>query len=126
MDHPAVDIRQAEVAALVTEGQFLVVDPHQVQDGGVQIMHMDGVLRDVVREVVRLAILETSLHTPAGHPHRPTAWVVVASVIFTGQSALAVHGASKLTAPNHQRVIQHAPTFQIGQQRVTRLVDVAA
>ena len=49
MNHPAVDIRQAEVAALMTEGQFLVVDAHQVQDGGIQIMHVNGVLGDVVR-----------------------------------------------------------------------------
>ena len=72
MNHPAVDIRQTEVTALMTEGQFLVVNPHQVQDGGIQIMNVNGVLGDVVGEVIGLAILETGLHTPAGHPHRPT------------------------------------------------------
>ena len=126
MNHPTVDIRQPEVTALMTECQFLVVNTHQVQNGGIQIMNVNGVFGDVVGEVISLAILETGLHTPSGHPHRPTPGVVVTPVIFTRERALAVDGASEFPAPNHQRVIQHAPAFQIGQKCVTRLIDVAA
>src|SRR5262245_25984133 len=44
LDHPAVDVGEAEVAAAVAVRQALVVDPEQVQDRGVQVMDMDAVL----------------------------------------------------------------------------------
>ena len=126
MNHTTVHIRQPEISALVAKRQFFMVDAHQVQNGGIQIMNVNGVLGDVVREVIRLAVLKTGLHTPASHPHRPTPRVMVTSVIFSCQRALAVHGASEFPAPDHQSVVQHAPTFQIGQERVTRLINIAA
>ena len=50
---PAGDVSQSEVAAAVTIRQFGVVDPEQVQDRGVQIVHVDRVLGDLESEVVR-------------------------------------------------------------------------
>src|SRR5262245_30601118 len=44
LDHPAVDIGEPVVAAAVAVGKLLVVDTHQVQDGGVQIVDVDLVL----------------------------------------------------------------------------------
>ncbi len=38
LDHVALDVRQAEVAALVVVGQGLVVDAHQVEHGRVQVV----------------------------------------------------------------------------------------
>ena len=38
----AVDVGEAEAAALVEIGQLFVVDAQQVKDGGLQIVHVDG------------------------------------------------------------------------------------
>ena len=51
MNDSTVHIRQPEVAALVAKGQFLMVDAHQVQNGRIQIVNMDRVFGDVVREL---------------------------------------------------------------------------
>ena len=43
VDELAVDIRQAEVAALEFERQLLVLDPKQMQNGRVDVVNMAAV-----------------------------------------------------------------------------------
>ncbi len=51
-------VGEAEVAALVAEGEALVVEAELVQDGGVEVVHVHGVLGDVEAELVRFAVGE--------------------------------------------------------------------
>jgi len=37
-------VREAEVPAAVLVGELFVVDPHEVEDRGVQVVSVDGVL----------------------------------------------------------------------------------
>lgn len=43
-----MDIGEAEVAALVTVGESLVVDAQKVEESGVQVVDVHRVLHDVV------------------------------------------------------------------------------
>ena len=52
-------IRQAEIAAGVAVGEAEVVDAEKVEDGGMEIVHVDFVLHGVVAELVGLAPGET-------------------------------------------------------------------
>src|SRR5687768_5970750 len=52
--------------------------------------------------------------------------MVVAPVIFLLEFALAVNGAPKFTAPDHERVIEQASLFQVLHERGARLVGVLA
>ena len=40
----SVDVRQTKVAATIAVGELFVVDPHEVEDRGVQVVSVDGVL----------------------------------------------------------------------------------
>ena len=51
----AVHVGKSETASLIFEGEPLVIDPHQVQDGGIEVVNVDGVAGDVVPEVVGFA-----------------------------------------------------------------------
>ena len=51
----AFNIRQPEVAALKTIGEFRVIEAEQMQKRGVQIVDMDFVLHDVKTEFVGFA-----------------------------------------------------------------------
>ena len=90
-----------------------------------QIVDMDGILDDVVAEVVRRAVGHSALDAAAGHPDGETARMMIATVIVGRQLALAIHGAAELTAPNDQRVVQQAALLQILHQRGRRLIGVA-
>lgn len=51
-----MDVGEAELAALVAEGEALVVDAEEVQQGGVEVVDVDGILGDGVSEFVGLAV----------------------------------------------------------------------
>ena len=60
LDDLAVHVGQPEVAAGVAIDQPRVVDPHQVQDRGVIIVHVHGVGHDVDAVLVGLAVGQSS------------------------------------------------------------------
>lgn len=49
-------IRQPELPALEPIRELLVLEAEEVEDGGVEVVDGDGVLRDVPGEVVALAM----------------------------------------------------------------------
>ena len=48
----AVNIGQAKVAAVVPEGQLLVIHPQEMEDRGVQIVHVDAIFGRPVSDLV--------------------------------------------------------------------------
>ena len=60
-----MDIRQPVIAALVTEREALVVEPQAVEDRGVYVVDMHGVLDDVVTEIVGGAVAEAAANSAA-------------------------------------------------------------
>ena len=66
----AVHVGQAVVAALELVRQLLVVDAEQVQDRRLEVVDVDGVLGDVVAEVVGRAVGDARLDAAAGQPAR--------------------------------------------------------
>ena len=55
-DYLAFYIGEPELAALEQVSQLLVVDPQQVQDGRLQIVHVDASLHDIEAIIVRAAV----------------------------------------------------------------------
>ena len=52
----AVDVGEAEVATGVAVGELLVIETKQVEDGGVQVVHVDLVLDGGESELVGRAV----------------------------------------------------------------------
>ena len=63
-----VHVGQAAVDAVVAEGQPGVVDAEQVQDGGVEVVAVGGVLDGLVRPLVAGAVGDAPLDAAAGQP----------------------------------------------------------
>ena len=103
-----------------------VVATQEVQDRCVEIPNMHGVLDDVVGELVGGSIHRTALRSTTGHPHGETSRMVIPTVVLLRNTALAVNGATKFTAPNDQRVVEQATLLEVGDQPVARLIDVLA
>ena len=111
-DYLSADVGQAEVPALEAVSQALVVDSQAVKNGRLKIVHVDGIFDDVVAVVVGFAEGNPRLHAAAGEPHGEAAAVMVPSVIGRGQVSLTVDGSAEFSAPDHQRVLQHAALRQ--------------
>lgn len=52
MDDVAVHVGEAEAAAAIMIGQFLVVDAQEVEDRGLEIMHVDRVFDGLEAEII--------------------------------------------------------------------------
>jgi len=70
-DEVAVDVGEAEVAALGSVGEAGVFDAHEVEDGGVEVVDVDWVFGDVVAEVVGGAEGEAFFDACAGEEDTP-------------------------------------------------------
>ena len=69
MHDVTVDIGQAEVAAVVAEGELFVIKAQQVEYGGVEIVMRDAVLDGVHAELIGRAVRDPRLDAAARHPH---------------------------------------------------------
>ncbi len=68
-DDVPVDVGQAEVAALGTEGELLVVEAEAVHQGGLEVMDVDGIFHDVISQIIGGPVDGAGLDAAAGHPH---------------------------------------------------------
>ncbi len=96
---PATSVRSL-VAAVVVEGKFLVVQPQQVQNRGVQVVDVDFVLFGTQAQRIGRAVSHSAADAAAGQPHRVSPGIMVAAA-----SPFAHRHAAKLAAPNHQRIV---------------------
>lgn len=68
MDDAAVDIGEAEVAALEAVSELFVVDAELVEQGGVEIVYVNFVDLGVVAEFIGFAVGNAGFDAAAGHP----------------------------------------------------------
>src|ERR1700690_2752822 len=85
---------------------------------------MHRVYRDVVAEIVGLAIRCARLDSTTRHPHGEASRMVVASVAFRRKITLAINRTTELAGPQHQRIVQHAALLQVLKQGRGCLVGV--
>ena len=64
----SADVGESTVAAFEEVGQFLVVDSHQPEHRGVEIVDVDLVVNGGETEVVGGAVNGAALDTPTGQP----------------------------------------------------------
>ena len=103
-----------------------VVNAQLVQDRRIQITDVHGVVRNVVAEVIRLAVGDATLYAATCHPNGEATRVVVATVVGLGEFALAVNRTPEFTTPNDQCIIQQATLLEVCNECEGGLIDVPA
>ena len=92
-----------------------MVDAHDLENRGIEVMHVDAVLDDIVTEVVGLAEGGAFVHAGAGHQDGEAAGVMVAPIIGLGESALRVGRATEFAAPDDEGVIEQSALLEVGE-----------
>ena len=100
----AMDISEAEVAALAAESEAFVVDAELVKNGGVEIVDVNFILGGVIAEVIGGTVGEAGLHSSAGHPHCKAVRVMITSPGFPHH--LSDRGATKFAAPDDKGIVK--------------------
>ncbi len=80
-DERAVNIGQPEVASGVAIRQLFVIEAEQVQDGGVQVVHVDRVFDRGKAELIGGAVDMARTDTAPGHPDGEAVVVVIAAPV---------------------------------------------
>ena len=75
-----MQVREAEVAAIISIGNHFVIDSQLMQDSCMKFVDTDAVLDSFEAELVGGTISHAALDPAAGHPNRVAKGIVVASV----------------------------------------------
>ena len=62
-------IRKPEIPPLKTIGEFLVVDPEEMQQRRMEIVDMHDVLYGVIPQVIGVTVTDAALNAATCHPH---------------------------------------------------------
>ena len=103
-----------------------MINSEQMKNGGLQIMHMNGVLHDVHAVVIGFPIAEARLDPATGQPVSEAIRVMITPVIGSRQFPLAINRSTEFPAPNHKGVFEHAPLLEVGEKRGGRLIGILA
>ena len=68
VDHLTMDIRQTKITTCVAERETLMIESQQVQNGRVEVMHVDRIFFHPVTNVVRLSVYDPRFHPPTSEP----------------------------------------------------------
>jgi hypothetical protein len=63
------DPGESLVQALEGIGEASVINPKQMQNGGIQVVDVDRITDNVVTELVGFPVYHTTANTSAGHPN---------------------------------------------------------
>src|SRR5688500_910510 len=101
MDHSTHDVRQAEPSSLKFIYELLMVNAHQMKKRRLEIMHVYGILHDVIAKVVGLAKTDSGFYAGSGNPHGKTTRVMISAIVVSCKLALRVYGAAKFPSPDN-------------------------
>ena len=123
-----MDIGETELTALVAEGKALVVDTKEVQQGGVKVVNVDGVLGDGVAKFVGLAIYMASFGAATSHPDGVGFLMVITAGLSTGLTiatgGLGHRSATELGIPNNEGIFKKTAFLEISDKGRDRLIDL--
>ena len=118
MNDVAVDISEAAVDAVLTDGEAFVIDAHEVEDGGVEVVAVGGAFGSLEGEVVALTIRGPGFDAGACHPSNEGAAVVITAVRSLGEGGTAEFGG-----PDEQGIFEEATLFKILKEGGDGFVD---
>jgi hypothetical protein len=94
-----------------------VIEPKQMQNRRVQVVHVHAVLDRVPAELIGRAVGHPAFNPAAGQPHRETERMMLPSV-----GAFRSRRPAELATPDHERFIEQSARFEILEQRSDRFV----
>src|SRR6476660_8891465 len=118
-----MNVGQTEIATLESIRELFVVEPKQLQDGGLKIMDVDFITGDGESEFIGFPITDAMFDTPAREENGETVRIMVAAEDLAGSgTAFTERCSAKFPAPNDQGFIEQSALPQIPDQSSNRLV----
>ncbi len=92
-----------------------MVESEQMQDGGMEVVHMDFVFGDLKPDVIGGAVDMAAFDAAACHPDGEPVVVMIPADLW-GEWHLGGGSASEFASPKYEGIVQHSPVLEILQQ----------
>lgn len=115
--HRAALVGQPDIEASESIRQLAMVEPKQVQEGGVEVVYMHRIFDGLPPEFVCGTDGLAAFHAATGQPYAKCQPVMIASGFGTRFSVLSDRCPAEFRAPDDERRIKQAPLFQVREQR---------
>ncbi len=104
-----------------------MIQAHTMQNGRLQIMHMNRIFHHVITQLIGFTQRLTFADATARHPHGEGSRMMITPV-DPPQGGIGFHhgGAPEFAAPHNQRVFQQTTLFEIPQQGRAGLIRLFA
>src|SRR5262249_11160797 len=128
--HAANDIgiehaRQPVLQSTIEISELMMVETHQMQDGGMQIAQVTPVNNGFGTEFVRFTIAHPGFDPAAGQPVGESFRIMIAPAGFpAGIERFADRLASEFAAPDDEGFLEQSSLFEVAEKRRDRLVDL--
>ncbi len=96
-----------------------MIEPQQVEDGGMEVMNGNRVVGGFESKVIRRPINGPSFDPASGQPDSESVVIMIAAV---ERRQFRDRSSSKFSAPKNKRVLEKAPLFEIGEERGDRMI----
>ena len=117
-----MDVGQPIIASLEPISQPLVVNPQQMQQRGIQIVHMDRIAGNIESQFIGFAVDVSCLDATPGQPYRIGPIVMIPAV--AGSFALHHRCASEFPTPNDKCVVEKTLLLEILHEGCTCLLGI--
>src|SRR3954447_1701496 len=94
-----------------------------MQDRGMQVVHVNSMLRCIEAKVIAFTKRNARLNATSRQPHREAIRVMVATIVA---APLHHRRAAELTAPDNERIVQKSALLEVLNQCRAGLVRVLA
>ncbi len=118
-----MNVGQTEIAALESPCELFVVKAELLQQGGVQVVDVNGIFYDAEAEFIGGAMDKAGFDASSCGPHSECIHMVIPS---DGVPDFSHRGAPELAAPDHDGIIQQSSLFEIDDEGGAGLVYFAA
>ncbi len=121
MDNVAVDVGEAAVDSVLTDGEAFVVDAEEGEDRSVQVVAVSFSFCCLETPIITFSIGGSGFDSGSCHPSDERSSVVVSSI-----SSLSKWSSSEFRRPDQECVFEESAGFQILDESSDRQVDTGS
>jgi hypothetical protein len=110
-------VSQSEIAAGVVPCQASMVEAHQVQQRGMQVVNVHAIFNRPIAKFVRAAPRHSTADSTAREPHGKSVMIMIAAGRYaTANRYFNCRCSAKFSATDDDRVVQESSLSKIGEQ----------
>jgi hypothetical protein len=121
-----MDVGEAEITPLESVGKLMVIHAEEVQESGVQVVHVDFVFSGIETEIIRPAIDGPGLDAPACHPNGIPMRMMISTDLVWLEGTLHHRSPTELSAPKDQGFVEKTALLEILDEGDRRLIGLGA